>query len=44
MAGKTGSLDRAVTSVDGMIADLFYFDMELLGPGRERIVSEMRGI
>jgi GMP synthase PP-ATPase subunit len=43
-AGKTGPLDRAVTSVDGMTADFFYFEMKFLGRVANRIVNEVRGI
>ena len=35
---------RAVTSVDGMTADFFHFDMEFLGRAATRIVNEVRGI
>ena len=35
---------RAVTSVDGMTADFFHFDMEFLGRVANRIVNEVRGI
>jgi GMP synthase (glutamine-hydrolysing) len=35
---------RAVTSVDGMTADFFHFDMEFLGRAANRIVNEVRGI
>jgi GMP synthase (glutamine-hydrolysing) len=35
---------RAVTSVDGMTADFFHFDMEFLGRVSNRIVNEVRGI
>jgi GMP synthase (glutamine-hydrolysing) len=35
---------RAVTSVDGMTADSFPFDMEFLGRVANRIVNEVRGI
>ncbi|MCW2307468.1 glutamine-hydrolyzing GMP synthase [Rhodobium gokarnense] len=35
---------RAVTSVDGMTADFFHFDMEFLGRVSARIVNEVRGI
>jgi len=35
---------RAVTSVDGMTADYFHFDMEFLGRVANRIVNEVRGI
>jgi GMP synthase (glutamine-hydrolysing) len=35
---------RAVTSVDGMTADFFHFDMEFLGRTANRIVNEVRGI
>ena len=35
---------RAVTSLDGMTADFFHFDMELLGRVANRIVNEVRGI
>jgi GMP synthase (glutamine-hydrolysing) len=35
---------RAVTSVDGMTADFFHFDMDFLGRVSSRIVNEVRGI
>jgi len=35
---------RAVTSVDGMTADFFHFEMEFLGRTANRIVNEVRGI
>ena len=35
---------RAVTSVDGMTADFFPFDMAFLGRVANRIVNEVRGI
>jgi GMP synthase (glutamine-hydrolysing) len=35
---------RAVTSVDGMTADFFHFDMEFLGRVASRVVNEVRGI
>jgi GMP synthase (glutamine-hydrolysing) len=35
---------RAVTSLDGMTADFYHFDMELLGRVANRIVNEVRGI
>lgn len=35
---------RAVTSVDGMTADFFHFDMDFLGRTANRIVNEVRGI
>jgi GMP synthase (glutamine-hydrolysing) len=35
---------RAVTSVDGMTADFFHFDMDFLGRVASRIVNEVRGI
>ena len=35
---------RAVTSVDGMTADFYHFDMELLGKISSRIINEVRGI
>ena len=35
---------RAVTSVDGMTADFFHFDMDFLGRVSNRIVNEVRGI
>ena len=35
---------RAVTSVDGMTADFFHFDMAFLGRVANRIVNEVRGI
>ncbi len=35
---------RAVTSVDGMTADFFHFDMAFLGRVANRIVNEVKGI
>ncbi len=35
---------RAVTSVDGMTADFYHFDMEVLGKISSRIINEVRGI
>jgi GMP synthase (glutamine-hydrolysing) len=35
---------RAVTSVDGMTADFFPFDMTFLGRAATRIINEVRGI
>jgi GMP synthase (glutamine-hydrolysing) len=35
---------RAVTSIDGMTADFFPFDMALLGRVATRIINEVRGI
>jgi len=35
---------RAVTSVDGMTADFFAFDMAFLGRAATRIINEVRGI
>ena len=35
---------RAVTSVDGMTADFYPFDMAFLGRVANRIVNEVRGI
>ena len=35
---------RAVTSLDGMTADFYHFDMEFLGRVANRIVNEVRGI
>ena len=35
---------RAVTSVDGMTADFFTYDMELLGRIATRIINEVQGI
>ena len=35
---------RAVTSVDGMTADFFPFDMNVLGRAATRIIHEVRGI
>ncbi|MBZ0164660.1 MAG: glutamine-hydrolyzing GMP synthase [Notoacmeibacter sp.] len=35
---------RAVTSVDGMTADFFHFDMDFLGRVATRIINEVRGI
>ncbi|MEP3277712.1 MAG: glutamine-hydrolyzing GMP synthase [Stappiaceae bacterium] len=35
---------RAVTSVDGMTADFYPYDMEFLGRSATRIINEVRGI
>ncbi len=35
---------RAVTSVDGMTADFYPFDMKFLGRAATRIINEVRGI
>ncbi len=35
---------RAVTSVDGMTADFFHYDMDFLGQAATRIINEVRGI
>jgi len=35
---------RAVTSVDGMTADFFHFDMSFLGASATRIINEVKGI
>ncbi len=35
---------RAVTSVDGMTADFFHFDMNVLGKAATRIINEVQGI
>jgi GMP synthase (glutamine-hydrolysing) len=35
---------RAVTSLDGMTADFFHFDMEFVGRVANRIVNQVRGI
>ncbi len=35
---------RAVTSVDGMTADFYHYDMEFLGRTATRIINEVRGI
>jgi len=35
---------RAVTSVDGMTADFYHFDMAFLGKVANRIVNEVKGI
>ncbi|GGE14904.1 GMP synthase [glutamine-hydrolyzing] [Aureimonas endophytica] len=35
---------RAVTSVDGMTADFYPFDMEFLGNAATRIINEVKGI
>ncbi len=35
---------RAVTSVDGMTADFYPFDMDFLGQAATRIINEVRGI
>ncbi|TNB47415.1 glutamine-hydrolyzing GMP synthase [Martelella lutilitoris] len=35
---------RAVTSVDGMTADFYHYDMNFLGKAATRIINEVRGI
>jgi len=35
---------RAVTSVDGMTADFYHYDMEFLGSAATRIINEVKGI
>ncbi|RWP74782.1 glutamine-hydrolyzing GMP synthase [Mesorhizobium sp.] len=35
---------RAVTSVDGMTADFYHYDMAFLGTAATRIINEVRGI
>ncbi len=35
---------RAVTSVDGMTADFYHYDMDFLGSAATRIINEVRGI
>ena len=35
---------RAVTSVDGMTADFFPFDMAFLGRAATRIINEVKGV
>jgi len=35
---------RAVTSVDGMTADFYHFDMAFLGQAATRIINEVRGV
>ncbi len=35
---------RAVTSVDGMTADFFHFDMDFLAQAATRIINEVKGI
>ena len=35
---------RAVTSVDGMTADFYHYDMEFLGRAATRIINEVHGI
>ncbi|MDY8107970.1 glutamine-hydrolyzing GMP synthase [Fulvimarina sp. 2208YS6-2-32] len=35
---------RAVTSVDGMTADFYHFDMDFLGQAATRIINEVKGI
>jgi GMP synthase (glutamine-hydrolysing) len=35
---------RAVTSVDGMTADFYHYDMNFLGQAATRIINEVRGI
>lgn len=35
---------RAVTSIDGMTADFYHYDMEFLGRAATRIINEVKGI
>lgn len=35
---------RAVTSLDGMTADFYHFDMEFLGRAATRIINEVKGV
>ena len=35
---------RAVTSVDGMTADFYPFDMNFLGRAATRIINEVKGV
>jgi GMP synthase PP-ATPase subunit len=35
---------RAVTSVDGMTADFYHYDMDFLGRAATRIINEVNGI
>ena len=35
---------RAVTSVDGMTADFYHFDMQFLGRAATRIINEVKGV
>jgi GMP synthase (glutamine-hydrolysing) len=35
---------RAVTSIDGMTADFYPFDMKFLGRVASRIINEVKGI
>ncbi|HMQ57967.1 MAG TPA: glutamine-hydrolyzing GMP synthase [Rhizobiaceae bacterium] len=35
---------RAVTSVDGMTADFYHFDMDFLGRAATRIINEVKGV
>jgi GMP synthase (glutamine-hydrolysing) len=35
---------RAVTSVDGMTADFYHYDMDFLGAAATRIINEVKGI
>ncbi|WP_163266525.1 glutamine-hydrolyzing GMP synthase [Chelativorans alearense] len=35
---------RAVTSVDGMTADFYHYDMDFLGSAATRIINEVKGI
>ncbi|TIO43493.1 MAG: GMP synthase (glutamine-hydrolyzing), partial [Mesorhizobium sp.] len=35
---------RAVTSVDGMTADFYHYDMNFLGAAATRIINEVKGI
>ena len=35
---------HSVTSVDGMTADFYHYDMALLGAAATRIINEVRGI
>jgi len=35
---------RAVTSLDGMTADFYHFDMDFLGRAATRIINEVKGV
>jgi GMP synthase (glutamine-hydrolysing) len=35
---------RAVTSTDGVMPDIYYFDMKFLGETAMRIINEVKGV
>jgi len=42
-SGKSNAR-RAVTSIDGMTADFYPFDMKFLGETATRIINEVKGV